>query len=240
MNKLFHISVILFVLLLSSLTAKAQVGLPRHDFSIGGTAGYTMNKMDLLPRIKQDMKPSPMFGFAARYVCEKYFSTVCAVQAEVMFNSLGWKELIEDGTGNTYMRDLNYVQVPLLMQMGWGRERRGLKFLFEAGPQFGFYLDGKEYYGGQEPWNTAHRPNGVTAQYGMEPDNHIDYGIAAGIGTEVSTAVGHFLLEGRYYYGLGDVFDNSKKGVFGRSANQTIYAKLTYLFDIVRTKGDIK
>jgi hypothetical protein len=77
----------------------------------------------------------------------------------------------------------------------------------------------------------------VTHQYGRELDNKFDYGIAAGLGLEVSTALGHFILEGRYYYGLGDAFDNSKKGYFGRSANQTIYAKLTYLFDIIKTKN---
>ena len=43
-------------------------------------------------------------------------------------------------------------------------------------------------------------------------------------------------LGGRYYYGLGDVYDNSKKGYFGRSANQAIMVKLTYLYDLVKTK----
>ena len=72
----------------------------------------------------------------------------------------------------------------------------------------------------------------------MEVDNKVDYGITGGLGVELSTPIGHFLLSGRYYYGLGDVFDNSKKGTFTRSAHQTIVAKLTYLFDIVKTKRD--
>ena len=55
---------------------------------------------------------------------------------------------------------------------------------------------------------------------------------------ELSTSVGHFLLEGRYYYGLGDIYDNSKKGYFSRSAHGAIMVKLNYLFDIVRTKND--
>ena len=44
--------------------------------------------------------------------------------------------------------------------------------------------------------------------------------------------IGHFVLEGRYYYGVGDMYGNSKKDPFSRSANSTIHIKLAYLFDI--------
>ena len=216
--------------------ALAQVGESRCDFSVGVSAGYTLNKIDYQPTVKQSQKGDCMFGVAARYICEKYFTAICGVQAEVNYWNLGWKEVIEDGSGNTYMRNMSYVQVPIMMQMGWGRERRGAKFFFEAGPQIGYYLSGSEVKGGEE-WDVSNRPNGVTYQYGKEPDNKLDYGITAGVGMELSTPVGHFLLSGRYSYGLAAFYDNSKKGDFGRSANQTIVAKLTYLFDIVKTKN---
>ena len=76
------------------------------------------------------------------------------------------------------------------------------------------------------------RPNGMFAQYDMPIEHKFDYGITAGAGLEINTKVGHFLVEGRYYYGLSDVYGNSKKDVFGRSNNGTIIAKITYLFDI--------
>ncbi|MBP5477939.1 MAG: PorT family protein [Bacteroidaceae bacterium] len=231
------IKVLLLALALIPDALMAQVGEHRNDFAIGGSIGYTLNSVNFVPTIKQKQKGDMMFGFAARYTCEKYFTAICGVQAEVNFWNLGWEENIEDGTNNTYRRSLNYVQVPILMQMGWGRERRGMKFIFEAGPQLGYYLGGSSEKGGGV-WDTSHRPNNVTFQYDNEPYNKLDYGIAAGIGAELSTAVGHFIVSGRYYYGLADIFDNSKKGVFGRSANATICAKLTYLFDIVKTKDD--
>ena len=49
---------------------------------------------------------------------------------------------------------------------------------------------------------------------------------------ELNTKLGHFLLEGRYYYGLSDVFGNAKKDVFSRSNHGAIVAKLSYLFDV--------
>lgn len=230
-------SLLLFLCLSAFLGGAAQVGEHRNDFSVGVMGGYTFNKMDFQPTIKQTQKGSPMFGFAARYICEKYFTAICGVELEVQYNNLGWKEVIEDGSNNTYKRDWHFVEIPVLMQMGWGRERRGLKFVFEAGPQVGFYLSGKEHRGGGV-WDTSSRPNNVTYQYGKDPDNRVDYGIAFGAGIEFSSPIGHMLLQGRYYYGLGDIYDNSKRGDFGRSANQTMMVKMTYLFDIVRTKND--
>ena len=66
----------LFGFLMASLTF-AQVGEHRCDLSIGFTGGYTMNTMDFVPKIKQTQKGSPMIGFSSRYVCEKYFTTIC-------------------------------------------------------------------------------------------------------------------------------------------------------------------
>lgn len=233
MYLLRHIFLILVLLFASK--SFSQVGEYRNDFSVGLTAGYTLNKMDFQPAIKQSLKASPMFGFSMRYICEKYFTAICGIEMDVQYNNLGWKEFIEDGTDNQFTKDLHFIQVPIMMQMGWGRERRGLKFVFEAGPQFGYYLSSKSNFGGN-PWDISHRPNNVVYQYDHEINNRVDYGIAAGAGVEFSSPIGHFLLHGRYYFGLGDLYDNSKSGFFGRSANQTIQVKLTYLFDIITTK----
>ena len=227
--------ILVCLLALQSVVLHAQVGEKRTDFAIGGNAGMLMTRMDMRPTIKQTYKFSPTFGFSARFICEKYFTAICGVLMEVNFANVGWKEVIEDGSGNTYSRNLTYIQVPILMQMGWGREKRGCKFLFEAGPQLGYNLGSTESYGGGV-WDVSNRPNKVVEQYGLAVDNKIDYGITAGIGMELSTSIGHFMLNARFNYGLGDVFDNSKKGYFGRSAHQTIIAKITYLFDIVKTK----
>ncbi len=215
-----------------TLHATAQVGERRSDFAIGAGAGWTLNQVSFNPTIKQTYKTGPTIGFSARYICEKYFTAICGVQMEVNYTQAGWKEVIEDGSLNEYQRNLNYIQVPLLMQMGWGREKRGAKFIFEAGPQFGYCLSTSEKRGGSGAWDTSNRPGGVTHQYDNDIDNKFDYGITAGVGMELSTGIGHFLLHGRYYFGLADFYDNSKKGYFSRSANSSIVIKLNYLFDL--------
>ena len=225
----------LLLALTLSAAAMAQVGERRTDLALGINGGWVMNKMDFQPTIKQNMKGGATMGVTARFICEKYFATICGVQAELNYTPLGWQELIEDGSGNTYSRTLGYIQLPLLMHMGWGREEKGLKFVFELGPQLGYNISSTENYGGGV-WNPANRPNNVTGQYGMDVDNKLDYGITGGVGLELSTGIGHFILTGRYYYGLGDCFDNSKKGYFSKSSQQTISVKLTYLKDIIKTK----
>ena len=79
----------------------------------------------------------------------------------------------------------------------------------------------------------ADRSNPTIEQYSMSVEKKFDYGIAAGMGVEYSIpALGHFLLEGRYYYGLGNIYGNSKRDFFGKSNFGGIYIKATYLFDI--------
>ena len=236
-------SLILLSLLafLFSLSASAQVGERRTDLSVGGSAGFLLSRIDFTPSIKQNWKPAPTFGFTARYICEKYFTAICGVQLEVNYANMGWKELIEDGSLNEYQHDIHYVQVPMLMQMGWGRERRGFKFVFEAGPQLGYAIGTSEKKGGAGAWDISKRPNNVVYQYSHDIDNKFEYGIVAGMGLEFSSLIGHFILDGRYYFGLSDTYDSSKKGKFPRSANQAIVVKLNYLFDLHKTKNaDIK
>lgn len=240
MKILKHIFLLIF--LASVTSATAQVGQRRKDFSVGISAGYTLNSVSFTPAIKQKMKGSPGFGFSTRYICEKYFNSICGIQAEVNYQNLGWKEKIEDYpsygvTGYEYRRDLHCIEVPFLMEMGWGKERKGLKFLLMAGPYLQCFF-GSKHNANFDLNNPGKRPNNVTYQYTHDLDNKLCYGIEAGIGVELSTGIGHFIVDGRYCYGLGDMYDSSKKGYFARSANGTIAIKLTYLFDIIKTNLD--
>ncbi len=208
-----------------------QVGEHRSTFSVGLNGGVTMNTMNFSPTIKQSQKIGPTFGVNCRYISEKYFSTICGLEIELNYANLGWKERIEDGSGNTYSHNIHYVQLPMIMQLGWGKEKSGLKFIFEAGPQLGFSIGTSEQIGGGT-WDTSHRPNNIVYQYDHDIDNSFDYGILGGLGIEWSFGKNHLILHGRYYFGLGDTYDHSKQGFFSRSANQTIEVKLTYLKDI--------
>ena len=214
----------------------AQVGEPRTDFAIGMNGGFVMNRMSFDPTIKQKMKNGMTIGFTGRYTCEKYFKMICAFQAEINYSQAGWKEKITS-SDDTYQRTIHYIQMPLLAHLGFGRERGGVKGFLVIGPQLGFCIGETEKRGGEwSAYTLSKRLNGVTEQYDLKVQRKFEYGITGGLGIDVSTKKGHhFIVEGRYFYGLSDIFSNSKKDPFGRSANGTIFAKVAYLFDIKKT-----
>lgn len=224
---------------------QAQIGQHRNDLSIGFNGGYVMSSVGFTPKVTQKSHTGFTAGLSARYTCEKYFSTICSISAELNYARIGWNERIltandqpvinaKTGLAEAYQRDLNYLQLPIFAHLAWGREKKGMQFFFKAGPQFGFLLgESTKTNFNFADRNTADRSNQTCAQDTMSVENKFDYGIAAGLGLEYSIPhVGHFLLEGRYYYGLGNIYGDSKRDYFARSNHSNIVIKLTYLFDI--------
>lgn len=227
----------LFCILLST-TALAQVGELRSNLAVGFSGGYNLSSVDFSPTIKQGLQPGYTGGLTLRYTTEKYFALICAAQLELNFAQRGWNEMIDDGSHNTYSRTTNYIEIPFFAHLGWGKEERGLQFFVNAGPQLGLYIENnhEEHYGFSEeyPWDESNRPNNITMQYGKAIENTLEYGIAGGLGMELKTSIGNFIIEGRYFFGLSDMFGNSKADPFGRSANTTITGKISYLIDITK------
>ena len=233
---------------------RAQVGEYRTDFAVGGSAGYMLSNVGFMPEVPQNMLGGLTGGLTLRYTCEKYFKSICAIVAEVNLAQTGWKEDIKDAnrepiyyTDDTqklnplsYERKMTYLQIPLMARMGWGRERKGFQFFFQLGPQLGVFL-GEHTSTNVVPGKqtVTQRTSQVVAQDTMAVEKKFDYGITGGVGVEFShRRLGHFLIEGRYYYGLGDFYGNSKSDYFGRSNFGQIVIKASYLFDLVRTKND--
>ena len=212
--------------ILFATNISAQIEEPRNILEIGVAGGLNLNSMEFQPTIRQKMFNGINGGITARYTSEKYFSMICAAQIEINFSQKGCEEVFDDGTDNRYYRRLNYIEIPLLAHLSWGKEQNGLQFFINLGPQFGFFLSDSETYEGT--WKPEERPSSLHSVYGKEVYNKFDYGIAGGAGIELKTKAGNFFVEGRYYYGLADIFNNSKLDDFGRSANQTITARIGY------------
>ena len=246
----------LFVVLcsLSVSTASAQIGEFRNEFAVGVGGGLVMSTVDFLPEVPQSQYMGRSVGLTLRYTGEKYFNSICAIVAEVNYAQMGWKENIEDINNEPvyyyddidkqnplyYERRINYVQIPVMARLGWGRERKGFQGFFQIGPQIGVYMSESTDTNIEPGRGTkTTRSSVVVAQENMPVENKFDYGIAGGAGIEFShPKIGHLLLEGRYYFGLGNIFGNTKQDYFGKSNQGTIVVKMSYLFDIVKTKND--
>ena len=187
-----------------------------------------------------------------RYTSEKYFKSIRAIVGDVNIAQMGWKEDILNandepvinsvtGVAEEYERQLTYIQVPLMARLGWGRERNGFQAFFQLGPQVGMFLGDKKK--SNFDYDSRNRGDRVGALRDAVMDTlgiqrKFDYGITAGLGLEYShPKVGHFLIEARYYYGLGDIYKNTKTDYFTRRNISGILIKLTYLWDVIKSKN---
>ena len=236
---------IFVILLFAPLVSIAQIGEHRNTLSVGVNGGYSMSRVGFSPKVTQSMHGGMVGGLSVRYMSEKYFKTYCSIYGEVNLLQGGWKEKIVDieenkvvnpttGQPEEYSRTLSYIEVPIFAQLAWGKEERGCKFFVQAGPKVGFMLGEKTTANFDiNDMNITDRANKETTQYGMDVENKFDYGIAAGLGMEYSVPrVGHFIVEGRYNFGLGNLFGDSKRDYFSKSNNTGFNVKIIYMMDV--------
>ena len=217
--------ILFFIAITSILPAWAQRSDYQPEFTVGVKGGTTLSRVSFTPTVTQSLLLGYTGGVSVRYIEEKYFGLI----AEVNFTQCGWNETFEEDP-YTYNHTLNYITVPFLTHFFFGN--RVVRGFINAGPQVGFLL-GDSYESNFDVNNLPEfsQKSKVKDIYTMYIAHKIDYGIMAGAGIEFRIKKNHgIVLEGRYYYGLGDIFNNRKKDVFSASHNQIITVSLGYLY----------
>ena len=181
-----------------STVASAQVGDLQNNFSVGVNAGVNLTSAQFSPTVRQNQLMGTVFGVTGRYISEKYFGMTCGIRMEVNYSQHGWKEFVEGFDDLQFQRTLNYVDIPFLAHLAFGKK---FQFFIDGGPQIGFYLSDSSKISGD--WDSV--SGIVVEQHTLDVKHKFDYGITGGIGLELKTRkAGNFLLEGRYYYALSD------------------------------------
>lgn len=192
----------------------------KPQFAIGGSFGTTFSSVTFIPKIKNSMLMGYTGGIMARFDSEKNVG----LQAELNLTQQGWDETFEDPKYE-YSRTLSYVELPFLTHIYVGSKR--FKFFLNLGPKIGYLLkdDSKQK-------NIDDKTGTITEQHNKKVENKFDWGLCGGPGMELRTGIGYFLIEGRYYYALGDMFKSRREDFFGKSASQVISVKLSYLIPL--------
>ncbi len=200
-------------------------------FYVGAKGGVTFSKMDLNPHAQQTMKQGITMGIVTRYTEEKIFG----LMAELLLEQRGWKEGFDPGVNFDYRRTFTYITLPVMTHIYFGG--RKFKGFVNLGPSIS-YMISSGITADFDYENPASVP-GFPIQYRnveqmmLPVHRKFDYGILGGIGMEFIVGGRHsFMLEGRYYFGLGNVFSDRKRDPFQASRNMTISAALTYLFRV--------
>lgn len=222
----------IFLLLFSAfcgVSLNAQKKKFEPEWNIGVGFGPTFSSVDFqraeqTERLRTKNTQQYFGGISVKYISEKNLGFI----AELNYSQQGWEQLFQDHPEYEHSHQLNYLEMPILTHIYFGNK---VRFIINLGPKIGFLISDSEkmndalldYLGsGNYP------PSEVTYQYYHMADKKIDYGIMGGLGLEFKTGIGSFVLEGRYSFGLGDIYNNKKSDFFSRSANRVVSAKLTY------------
>lgn len=224
---------LLFLLIfLPVITMQAQDKF-KPEWNVGVGFGPTFSNVDFVPFLGANPKTKSLQqyfgGIAVRYMTEKNVGII----GELNYSQQGWETDFED-LPSTFKqsRTLTYLELPILTHISFGKKAR---FIVNLGPKLQYLLSQKEELSKEAADYIVNNadPNNVTLHFNRNVENKFGYGLLFGLGMELRTGVGNFALEGRYYFGLGDIYSNKKNDDnFSRSANQVLSAKLTYFVKI--------
>ncbi len=222
----------IFLFFLISVQLLAQKKEFEKELYVGVGGGALMSSVDFMPNVLQKQHLGIHGGISAKYITEKHLGLLL----ELNYAQRGWTEDFPAESGFSYTKTLNYLEIPFMTHVYFGKK---VRFVINAGPQLGFLLGSSQNMNDALAADIAAKkqqnPDApIGMQYSLEP-RKFDYGLIGGIGMELKTGVGNIELEGRYYFGLGDVFESRKSKedfYFNRSAHRIIEAKLTYYYRI--------
>ncbi len=215
----------LFVLTVIAATAQTHY---EGSISVGGKAGATLSRVNFNPSVQQVMQPGMTAGVMFRYIEEKNFGLI----AELNMTQRGWKENFEESNYN-YSHRFTYIELPIMTHIFFGNQR--VKGFFNLGPELNVMI-GNGISSDFDYQNAADLDYFIQdtrhiEQMTLDINNRFDYGICAGAGMEINLNPKHSLLiEGRFYYGLTDVFPNHKTDIFSSSNSMTINLTLGYFY----------
>lgn len=199
-------------------SALAQTRIPR-EVHLGVIGGANVSKYEFAPRVSQKWTTSYTGGVAVRYIEETLFG----LQAELLLTERAYADFYEPYPDLHFVRNLKYIELPVMahvyFKMGSHNE-----IAFDAGPKFGFFLSDNI---------DSNLPEGFgeTGDYILRVNKHhelpisrkFDYGIQAGLGYEFKfNDKMSLMLQGRYYYGLANLWPDTKADHFEQSSNQSV------------------
>ena len=193
------------------------------EWSFGVNSGLTFSKVSFNSRISIPQESLIQFsgGLTGRYISDKHFG----IQVELNYSQRGWKELTDTVYLNRYSRSLSYLELPFLTHIYFDLGKH-VRLIFNLGPQIGYYIGSKELE------REINDPDRESSYYDLPVQKPFDYGLKGGMGLELQTKAGSFIIDGKYYFGLSDIFNNTKADLFQASPNKIIGVNLTYLFKL--------
>lgn len=209
----------LFLLLIVTVGAYAQTRIPR-EVHVGVIGGANLSQYSFHPRVSQQWVPDNYTaGVGVRYIEETYFG----LQAELLLTRRAYADFYEEAPELHFERRLTYIELPVMAHVYFPMGDHN-EISFDAGPKLGFYLSDNIDSNLPDDFGISGDYWSYTYKHHVLPVDHtFDYGIQAGLGYEFKFGSKMSLqLQGRYYYGLGNLWPDTKSDDFEQSSNQSV------------------
>ena len=156
---------------------------------------------------------------------EKHFGFII----EANFEQRGWAENFDEAPFS-YSRTINYVQIPFMSHIYFGRRH---KFFINLGPSVSFKTGDsvKSNFDYSNVGSVPDFPVHTSQQYGYPTKGAVDFGISGGLGGELGITRRHSIyLEARYYFGIANVLPAGRTDHFKSSNPMALSISLGYWF----------
>ena len=216
---LLTLGAVLFTLAAGDSMAQAQTRIPR-ELHFGVVGGANLSKYSFAPTVTQQMTQGYTAGVAVRYIEETFFG----LQGELLLTQRGFTDYYEDHEDWSYQRKLTYVEMPIMAHVYFKMGSRH-EVAFDAGPKLGLFMGESSTSALPDDFGQSgsETENYTSAHHRLATSKKFDYGIQAGLGYEFKFNNKMSLqIQGRYYYGLGNLWPDSKSDDFEQSSNSSI------------------
>ena len=205
----------------------AQLQDERHNLSVKSME-INLNSVSFTPA-STDNFIAPEFGRSQSVISLRNTSKWFVVYREKStFPSEDGRKSLKDGSNNTYHRAMNLHRNPFISPSGTGKTKETVPGSSSTWVQVGFLL-GKNLQRPSTWIPPTVRKELMNNTESCRPKIWLRNRRRKAV--EIRTGIGHFLLEARYYFGLSDFYNNSKK-IISRSA-QSYHWRTSDLFILI-------
>lgn len=215
------------MMLMAMLSVAPGIGQTHYEaqMSLGVHGGVNLSQVMFSPSIRQKFLPGANAGINFRYTEEKHFGFII----EANFEQRGWAENFDEAPFS-YSRTINYVQIPFMSHIYFGRRH---KFFINLGPSVSFKTGDsvKSNFDYSNVGSVPDFPVHTLQQYGYPTKGAVDFGISGGLGGELGITRRHSIyLEARYYFGIANVLPAGRTDHFKSSNPMALSISLGYWF----------
>lgn len=227
----------LLILLLSAVcvSLSAQERIPR-EVHLGVVGGANISEYTFHPRVSQRYTGSYTMGVAARYIEEKFFG----LQAELLFTERGYADLYEPNPDDlVFERKLLYAELPVMAHVYFPLGNHN-EVAIDLGPKLAWFLTDRT--NSNLPEDYGHSGNvRVYKHHELPISKKFDYGLQFGLGYEFKfNKQISAQLTGRYYFGLGNLWPDSKADDFEQASNSSFQISLAlWWHKVIRGKAKL-